>query len=104
MAYRPYYGYPYQNVVRVTGLEGARAYPMQPNSSVALFDDNEDVFYFKTTDGAGYPSIRIFDFTERIEPQHQYATIGDLQKFMDEIRNELKGVRDGEQLVRAETD
>lgn len=33
------------NLIRVTGLEGARAYQMQPNSTAALFDANEDLMY-----------------------------------------------------------
>ena len=35
-----------RGIVRVNGVQGA-------NSSVALFDANEDFFYIKTTDGAG---------------------------------------------------
>jgi hypothetical protein len=101
MAYRPYFGYQSQNVVKVTGLEGARAYPMAPNSTAALFDENEDVFYFKTTDGAGYPSIRVFDFTERIEKQPQFVTIDELRSFMDELRKEM---HHGEQPVQPEDD
>ena len=45
-------------LIRVTGFDGAKAYQMPPNSSVALFDSNEDIFYVKTTDGAGFPTIR----------------------------------------------
>lgn len=42
-----------ESITRVTGEEGAKAYQMAPNSSAALFDGNEDIFYLKTTDGAG---------------------------------------------------
>lgn len=56
-----------QQLVRVTGLEGAKAFNMQPNSTVALFDNNEDFMYIKVTDGAGFPSIRKFSFTEVLE-------------------------------------
>lgn len=51
-----------QQLIRVTGLDGAKAYQMTPNSAVALFDGNEDIFYIKTTDGAGFPTIRAFKF------------------------------------------
>jgi hypothetical protein len=50
------------SVIRVTGIDGAKAFAMPPNSSVALFDGNEDIFYLKTTDGAGFPTIRTFKF------------------------------------------
>lgn len=57
---------PYQQngLVQVTGLEGAKAYRMPPNSAVALFHSTEDVFYVKSTDGAGFPTIRAFKFEE----------------------------------------
>lgn len=53
-----------QQLVRVTGIEGAKAYQMQANSTVALFDNTTDVFYVKSTDGAGFPTIRTFRFEE----------------------------------------
>ena len=42
-----------RGIVRVNGIQGAQAYQTGANSSVALFDANEDFFYIKTTDGAG---------------------------------------------------
>lgn len=53
-----------QNLIRVNGIDGAKAYQMSANSTVALFDTNEDIMYVKSTDGAGFPSIRTFSFTE----------------------------------------
>lgn len=48
---------------RVTGIEGARAFAVNPNSVVALFDDTQDVFYVKSTDSGGFPTIRGYRFT-----------------------------------------
>lgn len=45
-------------IIRVTGMDGAKAYALSPNSRAALFDDSEDVVIIKTTDGAGFPSYR----------------------------------------------
>ena len=56
-----------QTLTRVTGIDGARAYQMNANSTVALFDSNEDLMYIKTTDGAGFPTIRTFKFEELSE-------------------------------------
>ena len=53
-----------QNLIRVNGIEGAKAYQMSANSIVSLFDANDDIMYIKSTDGAGFPSIRTFSFTE----------------------------------------
>ena len=55
-----------QNLIRVNGIDGAKTYQMPANSTVALFDSNEDIMYIKTTDGAGFPSIRTFNFVENI--------------------------------------
>ena len=37
---------------------------MYPNSTAALFDSNDDILYIKSTDGAGFPTIRTFRFSE----------------------------------------
>lgn len=87
-----------QNLIRVTGMDGAKAYQMPPNSSVALFDEGEDIFYVKTTDGAGFPTVRAFAFTpieinQPAKPQGDYVTREEFE--------ELKGmIFDGKQSVR----
>lgn len=52
-----------QQLIRVKGIEGAKAYHMPPNSMAALFNDSEDIMYIKETDGAGYPTIRTYRFS-----------------------------------------
>ena len=88
----PYSGYGTQNnyglqqpinaLIRVTGIEGAKAYRMPANSVIPLFDGNEDILYVKSTDGAGFPTIRQFRFEEIVQqPQVQsdiYATKDDV--------------------------
>ena len=60
---------PINGLVSVTGIEGAKAYQLPPNSSMPLFDKDDDVLYVKTTDAAGYPTVRAFRFSpmEQIE-------------------------------------
>lgn len=53
-----------QTLQRVNGIEGAKSFQLGANSTVALFDSNSDIFYVKSTDSAGFPSIRIFKFEE----------------------------------------
>lgn len=55
---------PVNTLVRVTGMDGAKAYQMGANSAVVLFDENEPVFYIKSTDGAGFPTITPYTFVE----------------------------------------
>ena len=84
-----------QNLIRVNGIDGAKAYQMPANSTVALFDSNEDVMYVKSTDGAGFPSIRTFVFTEKLNvegksPDVEYISREEFEEFKKELMNNGK--------------
>ena len=51
-------------LLRVNGIEGAKAFPAQPSQTMALFDSNEDLFYIKTTDAGGFATIKTYSFKE----------------------------------------
>lgn len=91
---------PVNGLTRVTGIDGAKSYQMPPNSVAALFDDSTDIFYVKSTDGAGFPTIRTFEFYEHkqdpVAPQQtvnteNFATKQELQNLQGQLE-ELKGV------------
>lgn len=84
-----------QNLIRVNGLEGAKAYQMSANSTVALFDANNDLMYVKSTDGAGFPSIRTFTFSElqeepKAEQNVDYISREEFEEFKKELMNNGK--------------
>ena len=84
-----------QNLIRVNGIEGAKAYQMSANSIVSLFDANDDIMYIKSTDGAGFPSIRTFSFTEVKEQnkpiqQVDYISREEFEEFKKELMNNGK--------------
>ena len=84
-----------QNLIRVNGIEGAKAYQMSANSTVALFDTNEDIMYVKTTDGAGFPIIRTFSFTEikedtKVSQNTDYISRQEFEDFKKELMNNGK--------------
>lgn len=84
-----------QNLIRVNGIDGAKAYQMSPNSTVSLFDANEDIMYIKSTDGAGFPSIRTFSFTEvkqemKQEVKQDYISRQEFEDFKKELMNNGK--------------
>lgn len=99
-AYNPYQQYqqqymqptqqPVHGFVYVTGMDGAKAYQMPPNSEMPLFDSTaENVMYVKTTDGAGFPTIRAV-MCSPIEQQVQpaaYATADDIAALRAEIES-----------------
>ena len=68
MSYQQTASQPVNGLISVTGIEGARAYQLPPNSCMPLFDQTNDILYVKTTDAAGYPTVKTF----RFEPyEHQ---------------------------------
>ena len=77
----------YQQLSRVNGIEGAKAYQIMPGCTVALFDANEDVFYVKSADNAGFSSVRTFKF-EEIQPD-QKATEFVSRKEMEDYVKQL---------------
>lgn len=86
---------PMQNLIRVNGIDGAKAYQMPANSTVALFDSNNDLMYIKSTDGAGFPSIRTFEFTEKVNvegksPNVEYISREEFEEFKKELMNNGK--------------
>ena len=46
-----------QEIVKVNGENGARAYQMNPNSSALLLDESNPIVWLVQTDGAGYKTI-----------------------------------------------
>jgi hypothetical protein len=87
------------NLIRVTGIDGAKAYQMPPNSVVPLFDAENDIMYVKSTDGAGFPTIKTFAFTPyEISQQsnNDYVTRAEFE--------ELKGmIINGKQFISEQT-
>lgn len=90
---------PIHGFVYVTGLEGAKAYQMPPNSEMPLFDSGGDVMYIKTTDGAGFPTIKICDVSEKADastvPASSYVTHDELQRIYSDLTmqvEQMKGV------------
>ena len=87
-----------QQLLRVNGLESAKMYPTSPNSSIALFDENEDIFYLKSTDASNFPTIRKFKFVEVFDQapkpvDAQYVTLEEFNKFKEELLNAKQSIR-----------
>ena len=54
---------PQQQVVKVSGENGARAYQMGANSSALLLDESGTIVWLATTDGASYKTVVPYDIT-----------------------------------------
>ena len=86
-----------QQVPTVAGIEGARAYHLGKSSSVALFDTEEDVFYFRKTDANGNEvPMKIGRYTLEDPPKADtdYVTVKDFEALKTDIMAYLKGQRE----------
>ena len=82
-------------VVPTHGIEGAKSYPMGANCRVPLFDDTEDVFYIKSTDANGFPTVKKYKFeeVETIDQDNSGTGIA-LQDIRSLIREELSAIKE----------
>ena len=92
-------------LLRVNGIEGAKAYPTMPNSVVALFDANEDFMYIKSTDSANYPTIDTYKFQKVVpEPpkdlKEEYLTRKEFLEFKEELLNAKQSVSKPEPITK----
>ena len=55
------------NIVWVQGIEGAKAWQLNPNSMVILLDSEvEGKMYIKVSDNIGMSSLRVFNYVEEV--------------------------------------
>lgn len=84
---------PKRDLIKVNGIEGANLYNVGPGETVPLFDANQDVLYIKSTDDAGYATIRKFSFMPIVdEPQvtaNNYVTKDELASQLANLKEEL---------------
>lgn len=118
----PYYVPPVQNQQQnangmvaswVQGINGAKAYPLAPNSRAFLFDSEKDSFYVKTTDQSGMPQpIREFEYTEVVQEQPTEQTIDtsnfvtkeELEEALGKIKAERRNNNNGKSSIRGTTE
>ena len=73
--YPQYYNqYQRQELVRVNGENGARAYMIQPNSQAIVIDESNPIIYLLVTDGAGYKTLTQYKITP-VQPHNDIRTL-----------------------------
>lgn len=72
-----------QEIVRVNGENGARAYQLPPSSSALLLDETNPVVWLVQTDGAGYKTISAYEISPKTT---QDTTISDYSKLEERIK------------------
>lgn len=92
-AAQPYRQAPRQEVVKVNGENGARAFPLGANSSALLLDESGTLVWLVTSDGAGYKTVAPFD----ISPHEAAPTpdFGDLEARITKLEEMVKNGTSG---------
>ena len=79
------------NIVWVQGIEGAKAWQLNPNSMVILLDSEiEGKMYIKVSDNIGMSTLRIFNYVEE-KPSTNTATINESLDLSQYVRKEELG-------------
>lgn len=75
------------SIIWVQGEAGAKSYLVAPNTTVQLWDSENQVIYLKSADASGMPSMRVLEYKIRdtaertempLKATEQYATKVDL--------------------------
>lgn len=90
------------NLIWVQGEAGAKSYLVAPNTTVQLWDSEEQVIYLKSADASGMPSMKVLDYTIRdatpsanthltsSEPQiGDFVTKEEFYAFEDKIQKQM---------------
>lgn len=93
--------YPVQSngIIWVQGVEGAKAYQMNPNSILQLMDsENDGIFYIKVSDNIGMTTLRVFRYEEIQSTPKETAPSVDLSAYVrkDELKDLIMNLTKGE--------
>ena len=98
-------------VIWVQGEAGAKSYLVAPNTTVQLWDSEEQVIYLKSADASGMPSMRILDYTIRdaktpgntsLNASEDFPTRKEfeaLKRQIEALRSEIEGRKGDESTV-----
>lgn len=87
------------SIIWVQGEAGAKSYLVAPNTTVALWDSENQTIYLKSADAAGMPSMKTLDYTIRETPAESVkgdsfaaldAEIKALRKEIEEMKEMAK--------------
>ena len=81
-------------IIWVQGEAGTKSYMLVPNTTVALWDSEQQVIYWKTSDASGMPSMKILDYTVR-EPETSQggAAAGISKDDFDRMKEEIESLK-----------
>lgn len=99
-------------IIWVQGEAGAKSYLVAPNTTVQLWDSENQVIYLKSADASGMPSMRVLDYTIRDSAQHNvvspspnvdYVTRSDLDAFESKMNARFAEIMNNREVSDAES-
>ncbi len=102
-----------QGILWVQGEAGAKSYLVAPGATVLLMDSDDCVFYLKSADTSGIPSLRTFKYTETTnqpqktdnkpnESNKNYVERKEFESFKSDILNRLNSKDKGEETINTD--
>lgn len=91
-------------IIWVQGEAGAKSFMVAPNTTVQLWDSEDQVIYLKSADASGMPTMKVLDYTIRQAGNSQaapalmqsdYVTRDELSAFEEKIKKMIGGTDDG---------
>lgn len=80
-----------QEIIKVNGENGARAFQMAPNSSALLLDESAPLVWLIQTDGAGYKTTTPYTIAPyQAQPEPDYRSLEDRIKRLEELMHGQK--------------
>lgn len=91
-------------IIWVSGVAGAKAYMVAPNTTVQLWDSESQTIFLKSADASGMPSMKILDYTIRENDQpvtaqslaqsdERYVTKEELKTFRESLEKRFEALR-----------
>lgn len=81
------------NIIWAQGDAGAKAHQLPPSSSAIILDSESKRFFIKTTDAAGIPSLKTYDFKESAEPCNQVNVVTPTQEDISNLKTEIESMK-----------
>ena len=92
------------SIIWVQGEAGAKSYLVAPNTTVQLWDSENQTIYLKSADASGMPSIKVLDYKIRdavertetpLKPMVEYATIDSMKDMEKRLMERIKRLEGG---------
>lgn len=93
---------PNSNLIWVQGEAGAKSYLVAPNTTVQLWDSENQVIYLKSADASGMPSIKTLEYTVRGSQGLSKAFDDDSRKFV--LKDDFEGLQGDLEALRRDVD